>query len=546
MSTLAALMLLGPASTHAQSLKLHKGTLLEERGAPKEIRVTVGKTKLMDSTDAIQRVSVTEPKVADVVIISPHQIIINGKKIGATNLIVWNKDGSNHVFDLLISPDVELVRRRLDELLPGSQVEVEADRDRLVIFGDVSNLQTMDQIITVVQPHAPNLINLMKVKSPQQVQLQVRIALVSRPALREAGISITGARQREDRFLFSAPGSNVTEFEPTTDTGSVPLGAISDEFRIPQSVGSAFGLAFQLADTALNKQASIGGFINLLETQGFAKTLAEPTLVALSGQTASFLSGGEEPVVSVSGVGSTDVEDVGYEDEVVGSAEVAGRVAVEVAVLKGYPVGQAMVLDVVAGRLQGQGQVDEDDPQIGGFQTKGDGIARRAAAQVEGGCDPLQLKQGCDLAGLVEVVGVHCPDEPPVALRVFDELGALDGLASQDGLQLRPALPHLDAQPHAVSQVVGACGDEVAPAERSVAVPLVVLLNHAEGGQGIQDDCKGPLGAPVVGGNLLGRRAVVRQVVEHLKLSRRDDHLRGHEAPGELGEVVPRLKRGHR
>ncbi|MDA2916794.1 type II and III secretion system protein family protein [Nitrospinae bacterium AH_259_B05_G02_I21] len=308
LSTLAALMLLGPASTHAQSLKLHKGTLLEERGAPKEIRVTVGKTKLMDSTDAIQRVSVTEPKVADVVIISPHQIIINGKKIGATNLIVWNKDGSNHVFDLLISPDVELVRRRLDELLPGSQVEVEADRDRLVIFGDVSNLQTMDQIITVVQPHAPNLINLMKVKSPQQVQLQVRIALVSRPALREAGISITGARQREDRFLFSAPGSNVTEFEPTTDTGSVPLGAISDEFRIPQSVGSAFGLAFQLADTALNKQASIGGFINLLETQGFAKTLAEPTLVALSGQTASFLSGGEEPVVSVSGVGSTDVE----------------------------------------------------------------------------------------------------------------------------------------------------------------------------------------------------------------------------------------------
>ena len=302
LSTLAALMLLGPASTHAQSLKLHKGTLLEERAAPKEIRLTVGKTKLMDSTDAIQRVSVTEPKTADVVIISPHQIIINGKKVGVTNLIIWNKDGSNHVFDLLISPDVELVRRRLDELFPNSEVEVEADRDRLVLFGDVFNLHTMDQIITIVQPHAPNLINLMKVKSPQQVQLQVRIALVSRPALREVGLDISGTREREDAFSFSAPGANVDEIE-TGPSGFLPLGPLRRS-----TVDSSFGIFLKLADTALNKQASIAGFLSLLESQGFAKTLAEPTLVALSGQTASFLSGGEEPIAVISGLGQTDVE----------------------------------------------------------------------------------------------------------------------------------------------------------------------------------------------------------------------------------------------
>jgi pilus assembly protein CpaC len=295
-------MLLGPTIGHAQSLKLHQGTLLEERGAPKEIRLTVGKTKVLDSTEAIQRVSVTEPKTADIVIISPHQFIINGKKIGATNLIVWNKDGSNHVFDLLVSPDVELVRRRLDELLPNSEVEVEADRDRLVLFGDVTNLQTMDQIITIVQPHAPNLINLMKVKSPQQVQLQVRIALVSRPALREAGISITGSRETQDAFRFDSPGSNLGSVTTGTIIGSIP------PTPIVRSVASAFALTFQLADTALNNQASIGGFINLLETQGFAKTLAEPTLVALSGQTASFISGGEEPIPVAQEAGQISVE----------------------------------------------------------------------------------------------------------------------------------------------------------------------------------------------------------------------------------------------
>jgi len=307
LSTLAALMLLGPASTHAQSLKLHKGTLLEERAAPKEIRLTVGKTKLMDSTDAIQRVSVTEPKTADVVIISPHQIIINGKKVGVTNLIIWNKDGSNHVFDLLVSPDVELVRRRLDELFPNSEVEVEADRDRLVLFGDVFNLHTMDQIITIVQPHAPNLINLMKVKGPQQVQLQVRIALVSRPALREAGLNITGSRQQLDAFAFDTPGTNRTGAELDSFGASVGTSPVPPS-PVAASVASAFALAFRLTDTALNKQASIGGFISLLESQGFAKTLAEPTLVAMSGQTASFLSGGEEPVVTSTGLGSPSVE----------------------------------------------------------------------------------------------------------------------------------------------------------------------------------------------------------------------------------------------
>jgi pilus assembly protein CpaC len=255
--------------------------------------VTAGKSKVMDSKDVVQRVSVTDPKIADIVVVSVHQIIINGKRVGTTNFIIWNENGTHHVFNLWITPDVEQARKRLDDLMPGHRVDVEADRDKLILSGEVGDLETMEQVLAVVRPHAPEVVNLLKVKSPQQVQLLVRIALVSRPALREAGISFTAARQTQDFGGFSAPGSGVTALETGTTTGIIPPGPVT------APVSPAFSLAVQLADLALNKQASVAAFLSLLESQGFAKTLAEPTLVALSGHTASFLSGGEFPVAIV-------------------------------------------------------------------------------------------------------------------------------------------------------------------------------------------------------------------------------------------------------
>ena len=291
-AALAGLLLLGPFTGHAQSLKLQDGLLLEERAAPAQISITFGKSKVLDSTETIQRVSVTDTKVADVVIISPHQVLINGKRPGMTSLIIWKEDGTHNVFDLWITPNVELVRERLDHFLPNQDIEVDADRDKIVLSGEVFDIETMERVISVVKPHSPEFINLMKIKGPQQVQLQVRIALVSRPALREAGISFSGARRDEAAGFVDAPGSGVTEFL----TGISPVIPPSPLFA---AFPGGFGLLLSLSSAALDDQASVATFLSLLESQGFAKTLAEPTLVALSGQTASFLSGGEFPVAIV-------------------------------------------------------------------------------------------------------------------------------------------------------------------------------------------------------------------------------------------------------
>jgi len=286
-------MLLGPFTVHAQSLKLQDGLLLEEQAAPIQINITFGKSKLLNSTETIQRVSVTDTKVADVVIISPHQVLINGKRAGSTSLIIWKEDGTHNVFDLWITPNVELVRERLDHLLPNQDIEVDADRDKIVLSGEVYDIETMERVISVVKPHSPEFINLMKIKGPQQVQLQVRIALVSRPALREAGISFSGARRDEALGRIDAPGGAFKTFSTGLSGGGTAPSPLAAAFS------PAFALTLSLASAALDDQASVASFLSLLESQGFARTLAEPTLVAISGQTASFLSGGEFPVAIV-------------------------------------------------------------------------------------------------------------------------------------------------------------------------------------------------------------------------------------------------------
>ena len=275
-------MLLGPFTVHAQSLKLQDGMLLEERAVPALINITFGKSKVLDSTETLQRVSVTDTKVADVVIISPHQVLINGKRPGMTSLIIWKEDGTHNVFDLWITPNVELVRDRLGALLPDEDIEVDADLDKIVLSGEVHDIESMERIISIVKPHSPELINLMKIKDPQQVQLQVRIALVSRPALREAGISFTADNQKDATGGIHAPGANIVAFGTAIATPSA-------------AVSPAFSLAIELLDNS----DRVRTFLSLLESQGFAKTLAEPTLVAISGQTASFLSGGEFPFAVV-------------------------------------------------------------------------------------------------------------------------------------------------------------------------------------------------------------------------------------------------------
>lgn len=249
----------------------------ERDGSPGRIQFQVGQSRLIDLELAAARVVVTDPELADVQVITPRQILINGKKPGLTTLIIWTGEGKSAFYDLEVSVNTTLIRERLGATLAGAEIEVQAARDGVLLLGEVADLEQMNHALTIARAYADKVTNLLRVGGVQQVQLEVRIAEVSRSALRRAGVN------------FLSQGDKWT-------VGSFGRGAASvDASVIPPALASRqpFLDAFQITVGATK---DLAGVISLLEAQGLSRTLASPTLVAMSGQEASFLVGGEFPV----------------------------------------------------------------------------------------------------------------------------------------------------------------------------------------------------------------------------------------------------------
>ena len=232
-----------------------------------ELAVPLNKSQVLQTDVAFGRVSVGNSEIADVLPLSDHTIYVLGKQIGLTNLTIYSKeDRPLAVLDVTVVYDVQSLKARLNELFPGERVEIRSTAGSLVLSGRVSDAVVLDRVLAVAQQYAPNKVtNLMNVRGSQQVMLAVRFAEVSRSLSRNLGIkpslSVSG-----DPSLLLAPIS-------------------------PGAIGTLFqGLLSTSGDVSLDI------LIEALETKGFVKTLAEPNLIALSGDTASFLAGGEFPV----------------------------------------------------------------------------------------------------------------------------------------------------------------------------------------------------------------------------------------------------------
>src|SRR5687768_8307518 len=156
------------------------------------LEMTIGKAQVVDFKDAFTRVSVTNPNVADVFVVSPKQILVNGKAIGTTSLVVFYPDRTVF-FDVLVSTDVGLLQERLKQIAPNDDIQIYPTQDAIVLSGNVSSSTVADAAVEIASLFAPkgkvvNLVGLTDVK-PQQVMLQVQVAEVDRAALRELGFS---------------------------------------------------------------------------------------------------------------------------------------------------------------------------------------------------------------------------------------------------------------------------------------------------------------------------------------------------------------------
>jgi len=256
----------------------------EQRDIQK-LELTVGKSKVLDLPVAIKRASLANPDVADTVVLSPTQIYLTGKTTGVTNLTLWNESGKMMgMYDVVIAPDVTRLKENLHKILPEEQgILVTSDHDHITLSGTASNANNLNRALSMAEAYAPKkIVNAMQVGGVQQVMLEVRVAEMNRELIKRLGINFTGIGN--DYFGVSLL-ANLTRLASL----SHPIGQTATIVtEATQVIQGAFG--FNAGSTSWT------GFVDALKEENLLKVLAKPTLMALNGQEAAFLAGGEFPI----------------------------------------------------------------------------------------------------------------------------------------------------------------------------------------------------------------------------------------------------------
>ncbi len=261
----------------AGSVVAQNAVLSVSRGAvSSRISVSVNKAVVVDIDRPFTELSVANPAIADIASLSDRSIYVLGKAPGSTTLTIFDQDGQLVAnVDVRVSPDIAEFKERLAQILPGERINVRTANDGIVLSGRVSGSRKVARAMELAQLYAPDKVtNLMVVGGSQQVMLQVRFAEMQRSVAKSLGSSLTVNNGPVSGFGAAAGNVTLTNGTMTSD---------------PSSAG-AIGIGFGIGGLAVNV------LVEALESKGMARTLAEPNIVAISGQEARFLAGGEYPV----------------------------------------------------------------------------------------------------------------------------------------------------------------------------------------------------------------------------------------------------------
>lgn len=278
-----------PATSPAKQSQVVREAV-EAKIPTRELGVTVGRSILVDSPGQILRVAVANPDLIETVAINPHELLINGKLIGQTSMIVWTEGGERRGFEVNVTANtshLDAVRQQLATQFPGQKMEITVENETVFLRGSAKDI-TAAQRAAIIAGTLGKVINLLNVDVPgvePQILLKVRFADVDRTASSEFSLN-----------LFSTGATNTI--------GSISSGQSTTPIVNGTTTGGANG-KFSISD-ALNiflfrNDLNLGTTIQALQSKGLLQILAEPNLLAIEGKPASFLSGGEFPYPSVQG-----------------------------------------------------------------------------------------------------------------------------------------------------------------------------------------------------------------------------------------------------
>jgi pilus assembly protein CpaC len=265
----------------------------EAQGAA-PLRVLVGKSLLINTTERLKRISVTDDAIADAFPVTPTQILVHGRAAGEVSLLIWDELERSRSFDLRVDVDVRTAAEEEKRVFPDEQISVSPSRSAIVLSGHVSTEDVSKRAGMIAEAYSKNVVNVLTFGpvGAQEVLLEVKFAEVDRSAFTQLGINLfapglghTVALSQTGQF-----GSvQITNTAPTTTTS----GGSTTTTTTPTAptVNISDFLNFFVTRTDLN----IGAVIKALQQKNLLQILAEPNLIAVNGKEASFLAGGEFP-----------------------------------------------------------------------------------------------------------------------------------------------------------------------------------------------------------------------------------------------------------
>jgi pilus assembly protein CpaC len=276
-----------PPSNPAQPAPTSTSAGQSDTGAA-PLRVMVGKSLLINTTERLKRVSVTDPSVADALVVTPTQVLVNGLAPGEVSLLIWDELERSRSFDLRVDVDISAASEEMHRLFPDQQISVTPSRSAIVLSGHVTNEDIAKHAGALASAYSKNVVNVLTFGpvGAEEVLLEVKFAEVDRSALTQMGLN-----------LLSTGAGNTIGSTTTGQFGGFTTGPITNGVNAngtgtvttSTTVGNLLNLFF------FNPQVHLGAVIEALKTENLLQILAEPNLVAVNGKEASFLAGGEFP-----------------------------------------------------------------------------------------------------------------------------------------------------------------------------------------------------------------------------------------------------------
>ena len=315
MASIGVMLWLATSALHA-----HERLAFINAAHKETMTVWVGKSEDRQTDESLVDITVSDPEVADVIPLTDRKLSIFGKKIGTTRVVVYGAEKKVlKIFDVEVAYDLSRLNEEISHV-GGGGIKVSSVNGHILLSGMATDAVTLDKTVQIARQFVPDVINTVQVMRPQQIMLEVRFIEVSRSASRELGVQWNmfgsgavaniGNQVPAQQLPITAPGGSFQQ--PAFSNSGIGGQSVlpSGISGVPLSSTVAAGVLSGAAPFGFLVGQLFGGknsldvSINALEQKGLARSLAEPNLVALSGDTASFLAGGEFPVPQAGSLGA--------------------------------------------------------------------------------------------------------------------------------------------------------------------------------------------------------------------------------------------------